>query len=55
MLPLEKIRIIDITEVWAGPMSTSILGDMGAQVIRLESYPRASTGRPPVAPVGGRG
>ena len=37
---LEGVRAIDMTEVWAGPMGTSLLGDLGADVIRLESFPR---------------
>ncbi|HLF09356.1 MAG TPA: CoA transferase [Dehalococcoidia bacterium] len=45
-LPLEGYRIIDMTEVWAGPMGTSFLGDLGAEVLRIESYPRASSSRP---------
>ena len=51
-LPLEGIRAIDFTEVWAGPMGTSYLGDLGAQVIKVESYPRAPYTRPTVAPKG---
>lgn len=44
-LPLEGFRVIDMTEVWAGPLATSLLGDMGAEVIRLESFPRVSQSR----------
>jgi crotonobetainyl-CoA:carnitine CoA-transferase CaiB-like acyl-CoA transferase len=35
-----------MTEVWAGPMGTTLLGDLGAEVVRVESYPRASMTRP---------
>jgi len=42
--PLEGVRIIDLTAVLMGPFATQILGDYGAEVIKVEP-PAGDTSR----------
>ncbi|MDA0353619.1 MAG: CoA transferase [Chloroflexi bacterium] len=44
--PLAGIRVADMTRIWSGPLSTRILADLGAEVIKVE----APGGRGPAVP-----
>ena len=39
-LPFSDLRIIDLTAFWAGPVGTSWMAEMGADVIKVESIQR---------------
>src|SRR5437763_12541110 len=44
MLPLQDIKLIDLTRIGPGPFCTMLLADLGAEVTRVEEF----------GPVGGR-
>ncbi|HEY5644882.1 MAG TPA: CoA transferase, partial [Pseudomonadales bacterium] len=48
--PLEGIRIADFTWVLAGPFATRMLGDLGADVVRVQTEERATSVNAPDHP-----
>ncbi|MBE0415651.1 MAG: CoA transferase [Dehalococcoidia bacterium] len=50
--PLTGVRIVDLSQAHAGPYGTQILGDMGAEVIKVET-PAGDLVRMPLFPGGG--
>jgi len=48
VLPLAGIRVLELAEGWAGPMTGMWLGDLGAEVIKVEAVQRFDHARGPV-------
>jgi len=47
-LPLDGIRILDLTTAWSGPMATRILAALGASLVKVEGPGRIDDWRGPI-------
>ena len=54
-LPLEGVRVLDLSRVLAGPYATMVLGDLGADVVKVEHPARGDDTRHWGPPFAGEG
>jgi crotonobetainyl-CoA:carnitine CoA-transferase CaiB-like acyl-CoA transferase len=54
-LPLEGVRVLDLSRVLAGPYATMVLGDLGADVVKVEHPERGDDTRHWGPPFAGEG
>ncbi len=48
--PLDGVRVVEATTAWAGPMAACLLGDLGADVVRIDLPGSTGLGWPPHIP-----
>jgi crotonobetainyl-CoA:carnitine CoA-transferase CaiB-like acyl-CoA transferase len=48
--PLSGLRVLDLSHVLAGPMATRLLGDLGADVVKVQTVERATSVNDPNHP-----
>jgi crotonobetainyl-CoA:carnitine CoA-transferase CaiB-like acyl-CoA transferase len=44
-LPLDGVKVLDLTNVLAGPFCTMTMSDMGAEVLKVENFPEGDLSR----------